>query len=38
MKMETVVTAPRDGRVTAVCCTQGTLVHAGTLLVALGGP
>jgi urea carboxylase len=35
MKMETIVPAPRAGRVSAVCCSQGTLAQPGTPLVVL---
>ena len=35
MKMETLVTAPRDGVVGAIHCKQGALVLAGALLVVL---
>jgi urea carboxylase len=36
MKMETVVAAPRGGRVKSVCCAQGMLAEPGTPLVVLG--
>jgi urea carboxylase len=35
MKMETVVAAPRGGRVKSVCCEQGTIAAPGTPLVVL---
>jgi urea carboxylase len=35
MKMETIVTAPRAGRVRALCCSQGSLAYPGTPLVVL---